>query len=507
MEVRKLIEMEHIEKSFPGVHALADCRFDLEAGEVHALIGENGAGKSTLMKILSGVYSKDSGTIKVNGKEVEIRGTKDALKNGITIIHQELCLIPHLTVAQNIFIGQEPQKIKSFIDEKQESKNAQDMIDKIKLRLEPNVLVKDLSIAEQYMVEIARAVARNAKVLIMDEPTSALTNDEIDKLFELIEDMKNSGMGIVYISHRMEEIMRITDRVTVMRDGCYIDTMKTSETSIEEIIQKMVGRTIFGAEPELPEHPSKDIVLEVKHMVSEPRVKDASFQLRRGEILGVYGLVGAGRTEVARAIVGADKYSSGEVFINGKQVKIHHPHDAVKMGLGYLPEDRKKSGLMLPHSVETNIAITSYDKLSKVKGFASRKLVSRAADEMVEKLAIATPSTQQLTKNLSGGNQQKVVISKWLVRDCDILIFDEPTRGIDVAAKNEIYKLLNEFVKQGKSIIMISSELPEVLRMSHRILVMCEGVTTGVLDAGEATQEKIMKYATMRNTAAAQEKE
>ena len=494
----KLVTMEGIEKSFPGVHALNNCQFELEAGEVHALIGENGAGTSTLMKILSGVYPKDGGTIKVNGEKVEIGGTKDALEYGITIIHQELCLIPHLTVAQNIYIGREPKKIKGFIDAKNEQQAAQELIDRIKLRLNPKALVKDLSIAEPYMVEIAKAVARNAKVLIMDEPTSALTNDEIDKLFELIEDMKKGGMGIVYISHRMEEIMRITDRVTVMRDGCYIGTKNTCETSIDEIISMMVGRTIFGAKPELPEHPSEEVVLEVKNIESLPRVKDASFQLKKGEILGVYGLVGAGRTEVARAIVGADKYTRGEVYVGGKKVKIGHPSDAVKLGVGYLPEDRKKCGLMLPHTVQTNVAITSYDKLSSVKGFVSKKLEANAANEMVDKLDIATPSIEQVVKNLSGGNQQKVVIGKWLIRDCDILIFDEPTRGIDVAAKNEIYKLLNEFVKQGKSVIMISSEMPEVLRMSHRILVMCEGKTTGILSAAEATQEKIMQYATMR---------
>lgn len=493
-----LITMEGIDKSFPGVHALNNAQFDLKAGEVHALVGENGAGKSTLMKILSGVYIKDKGTIRVNGEVVEFTGTKDALNHGITIIHQELCLIPHLTVAQNISIGIEPQKKLGFIDQKREKSSAQELIDRIKLNLDPKALVKDLSIAEQYMVEIAKAVARNAKVLIMDEPTSALTNDEIDKLFELIADMAASGIGIVYISHRMEEIMRITDRVTVMRDGCFIRTMNTAETNIDEIISAMVGRTIFGTKPELPEHPSEEIVLEVKNIENLPRVKDVSFQLKKGEILGIYGLVGAGRTEVARSIVGADTHTRGEVYVRGKKVKITHPRDAVKLGVGYLPEDRKKCGLMLPHTVENNIAVTSYDKLSVTKGLVSKKLVVNAANDMVDKLSIATPSIEQVVKNLSGGNQQKVVIGKWLVRDCDILIFDEPTRGIDVVAKNEIYKLLNELTKQGKSIIMISSEMPEVLRMSHRILVMCEGRTTGILDAAEATQEKIMQYATMR---------
>ena len=498
MSQEYLVQMEGIEKSFPGVHALDQCRFDLKPGEVHALIGENGAGKSTLMKILSGVYSKDAGVIKVNGEEVEIHGTKDALDKGITIIHQELCLIPHLTVAQNIYIGREPQKAKGFVNLKAEIADAQELINKIGIKLNPKALVKDLSIAEQYLVEIARAVARNAKVLIMDEPTSALTNAEIDKLFELIGNMKASGMGLVYISHRMEEIIRITDRVTVMRDGQYIDTKNTSETNIDDIIKMMVGRTIFNAKPELPEHPSKEVVLEVQHLKAGKRVADVSLQLYKGEVLGLYGLVGAGRTETARAIVGADKYESGEVYINGEKVKIHHPSEAVKRGLGYLPEDRKLSGLMLPLSVQTNTVITSYDKLCSVKGFVDKKKCIAATDEMIEKLGIATPSRDQIVKNLSGGNQQKVVISKWLVRDCDILIFDEPTRGIDVAAKNEIYKLLNELVKQGKSIIMISSELPEILRMSHRVLVMCEGRTTGTLTAEEATQEGIMKYATMR---------
>ena len=492
-----LIEMEEIEKSFPGVHALSNCRFNLKSGEVHALVGENGAGKSTLVKIMSGVYKKDSGTIKMNGKEVDMNTPKQALNHGISIIHQELQLAPHLTIAENITLGREPRNAKAFLDKKAEIAKSQKLIDSMNVKLDVNKKVGELSVAGQYMVEIARAISRNAKILIMDEPTAALTNAEIDDLFKLIHEMRESGMGIVYISHRMEELKRIADRVTVMRDGCYIDTKDIDEVTLDDVVRMMVGRTIYESSPVLPENPSEEVVLEVKNLNRGTRIKNVSFQLHKGEILGLSGLIGAGRTEVARAIFGADKIDSGEIYIKGKKVNVTTPKVAVQHGIGYLSEDRKELGLTVAQDIETNIAIPSYNKFSR-HGLVKDAMIASAAGEAIEKLNVVTPSSKQVVKNLSGGNQQKVVIAKWLVRDSDILIFDEPTRGIDVGAKNEIYKLLNELAAQGKSIIMISSELPEILRMSHRILVMCEGSLTGELSAEEATQEKIMKLAMQR---------
>ncbi|MGI6176554.1 MAG: sugar ABC transporter ATP-binding protein [Christensenellales bacterium] len=495
----KLVVMEEIDKAFPGVQALDHCKFDLMSGEVHALVGENGAGKSTLMKVLSGVYQMDAGKIFFKGKPVHIPSTRAALDTGITIIHQELQLIPHLTVAQNIFIGREPRKrFKIMVDERLSNQKAQELIDRMKINLDPTQRVMDLSVAEQYMVEIAKAVAQETEVLIMDEPTAALTDTETQDLFSLICDMKQKGMGIVYISHRMEELKQISDRITVMRDGHYIDTRNTVDTQIDDIISMMVGRTIYETTPDLPEHPSTETVLKVEGLTCGNRVRNVSFELKKGEILGLSGLVGAGRTEVARAIFGADRLDAGSIYVNGKKVRIKHPADAVRHGIGYLSEDRKRYGLTLGRDVESNIVLASYRDFVRFKWVVNSKKTSKAAQEMVQQLNIMTPSLKQIAKNLSGGNQQKVVIAKWLVRNSDILIFDEPTRGIDVGAKSEIYKLLNRLAKQGKSIIMISSELPEILRMSHRVLVMCEGELTGELDCCEATQESIMKCATRR---------
>lgn len=496
--VEYLVQMENIDKSFPGVQALKDCSFHLKKGEVHALCGENGAGKSTLMKILSGVYKKDSGTIKISGREEDIDNTAKAIELGINIIHQELQLMPHLTAADNIFLGREPRG-KLVFDRKKQKEQAAAVIQRLGLEIDPGRCVKDMSIAERYMVEIAKAVSYNSKVLIMDEPTSALTEDEIEDLFCLIAELKASGMGIVYISHRMDEIKRISDKITIMRDGTYVTSSNTEDISIDEIIKLMVGRTIFDAKPQCPKHLSEEIVLSVKHINAGRRVIDASFDLRKGEILGFSGLVGAGRTELARAVFGADKRDSGEIYVNGKKADIRHPHDAVKYGIGYLSEDRKIYGLALGLDVENNLALAAYHGFAKKLGFIDHKKLRKSANQMVEELKIVTPSVKQLAKNLSGGNQQKIVIGKWLLKNCDILIFDEPTRGIDIGAKNEIYKMLNALAEQGKSIIMISSEMPEILRMSHRVIVMCEGRITGELTADEAHQEKIMQYAAMRS--------
>ncbi len=495
---KPLVLMEGIEKSFTGVHALSQCRFELQSGEVMALVGENGAGKSTLMKILTGVYSKDSGHIFYKGREVEIHNPAAAQHLGISIIHQELNLMPHLTVAQNIFIGREPRQFRILLNDEQINAKTSELFAMMHLKLDPRAKVADLTVAKQQMVEIAKALSYNAEVLIMDEPTAALTETEIDELFNIIRQLRAKGVGIVHISHRLEELKQISDRVTVMRDGQYIDTVKTSETSIDKIISMMVGRTIFESVPEIPENPSSDIMLDVKKLNRGSMVKDVSFNLKKGEILGFAGLMGAGRTEVARAIFGADTAESGEVYIKGQRVSIKSPRDAVLQGIGYLSEDRKRYGLTLGMDVETNVVLAAYKKFLGFLGVVKDKETRVIADHYVKALSIRTPSIQQRTKNLSGGNQQKVIIGKWLTANTEILIFDEPTRGIDVGAKSEIYKLLNDLAQQGKSIIMISSELPEILRMSHRIIVMCEGRITGELNGATATQEQIMKYATQR---------
>jgi ribose transport system ATP-binding protein len=499
-----LVEMTGISKSFPGVHALDDASFDLRGGEVHALVGENGAGKSTLMKILAGIYHRDAGTIKVKGREVEVASPRAAQDLGISIIHQELNLMGHLTVAQNIFIGREPRgAIRFVLDEKTLNAKAAELFETLHLKLDPRARVSGLAVAQQQMVEIAKALSFSSDVLIMDEPTAALTDTEIDELFRIIRHLRERGAGIVHISHRLEELKQISDRVTVMRDGRYIDTVETAEAGIQSIISMMVGRTIFEATPELPENPDPEVVLEVRNLNRGRAIRDVSFQLHRGEILGFSGLVGAGRTEVVRAVFGADRRDSGEILVHGKPVTIRTPADAVAHGIGYLSEDRKRFGLALKMDVEANIVLASMRRFTGRLGRIKFGRAKAAAEEHVKSLAIKTPSIAQRARNLSGGNQQKVVIAKWLTADTEILIFDEPTRGIDVGAKSEIYRLLNDLAQQGKSIIMISSELPEILRMSHRILVMCEGRITGELNAADASQEAIMTFATQREAIAA----
>jgi ribose transport system ATP-binding protein len=499
-----LVEMTGISKSFPGVHALDDCHFELRPGEVHALVGENGAGKSTLMNILAGIYHRDAGTIQVKGREVEIASPRAAQDLGISIIHQELNLMGHLTVAQNIFIGREPRGAAPFVlDEKALNKKAGELFETLHIKLDPRTRVSSLAVAQQQMVEIAKALSFNSDVLIMDEPTAALTDTEIDELFRIIRHVREGGAGVVHISHRLEELKQISDRVTVMRDGRYVDTVGTAEASIQSIISMMVGRTIFEASPELPEHPDPEVVLEVRNLNRGRVIRDVSFQLHRGEILGFSGLVGAGRTEVVRAVFGADPRDSGEILVHGKPIAIRTPADAVAHGIGYLSEDRKRYGLALIMDVEANVVLASMRRFVGRLGQIRFGRTKAAAEEHVKGLSIKTPGVSQRVRNLSGGNQQKVVIAKWLTADTEILIFDEPTRGIDVGAKSEIYRLLNDLAQQGKAIIMISSELPEILRMSHRILVMCEGRITGELSAAEATQEKIMTFATQREAVAA----
>ncbi|MDH6670589.1 ribose transport system ATP-binding protein [Paenibacillus sp. LBL] len=494
-----LLQMEGITKEFPGVLALNNCQFELRRGEVHALMGENGAGKSTMMKILTGVYQKDEGTVTYQGKPVELTNPKAAQDAGISMIHQELNLAPDLTVAQNIFIGREPRRrLRLFLDNQALHRQVKALFQRMGLDMDPAVQVSELTVAKQQMVEIAKALSYNADVLVMDEPTAALSETEIEDLFRIIRQLRADGVGIVYISHRMDEIKRITDRITVMRDGQYIDTVLTAEVTTQDIISKMVGRQIYETSKPEAAAGERETVLEVKGLNQGRALRDISFTLRKGEILGIAGLVGAGRTELARAIFGADRIQSGEIYIHGSRVKMRGPHDAVRLGIGYLSEDRKRYGCVVDLDVKSNVVIASYPEFLRPGGWMNTEKIRKQAEDMVERLKVKTPHVDQEVKFLSGGNQQKVVIGKWLTRDCDILIFDEPTRGIDVGAKSEIYRLLNELAAQGKSIIMISSELPEILRMSHRILVMCEGRITGELDHEEATQEIIMHLATAR---------
>lgn len=495
-----LLKMAGIEKSFPGVHALNQAQFELRAGEVHALVGENGAGKSTLMKILSGIYSKDAGSVRYQGKEVEISSPRAAQHLGISMIHQELNLMNHLTLAQNVFVGREPrQPLRFMLDEVKINAQTQALFDSMHLRLDPRTLAAELTVAKQQMVEIAKALSFNSQVLIMDEPTAALTESEIDELFRIIRQLRSKGVGIVYISHRLEELKQISDRITVMRDGHYVDTVDAKKVTIDQIIGMMVGRAIYESSPEVPEQPNQAVVLAVRGLSRGTAIRDVSFVLKKGEILGFAGLMGAGRTEVARAIFGADPIDSGEIFVKGRRTAIQSPRDAVRHGIGYLSEDRKRYGLAVGLSVEANIVLASFEQFVGSLGVVDDSKVRSIASRYVDLLSIKTPGIQQMVRNLSGGNQQKVVIGKWLTADTEILIFDEPTRGIDVGAKSEIYRLLNELAHAGKSIIMISSELPEILRMSHRIVVMCEGRITGELAAAEATQEKIMRLATQRS--------
>ncbi|MCR5236519.1 MAG: sugar ABC transporter ATP-binding protein [Lachnospiraceae bacterium] len=490
-----ILVMEDIDKSFPGVHALDHVHFDVRSGEVHALMGENGAGKSTLMKVLTGIYSKDSGTITYEGKEVAFTNTREAQDAGIVIVHQELNMVGDLTVAQNIFIGRE--FMKGFaIDDKKMIEESKKLFDELHIDINPRDKMSDLTVGKQQMCEIAKAISHQAKVIIFDEPSAALTEKEIEDLFVIIRDLREKGLAIVYISHRMDEIKVITDRVTVMRDGGYVGTLITKDCTKEDIINMMVGRVIYE-DPKTESKVPKDapVVLKVEHLNAGRMVQDVSFELRKGEILGFSGLMGAGRTETARALFGADPKTSGDIYVNGEKVTINSPQDAVKHGIGYLSEDRKRYGIVVQKTITENSTLASLDNY--MSGFFINKSEEKKVTEKyIQELATKTPSSDQLVVNLSGGNQQKVVIAKWLVRNCDILIFDEPTRGIDVGAKNEIYKLMNKLASEGKSIIMISSEMTEILRMSDRIVVMCEGKKTGELDISEATQEKIMDKAT-----------
>ncbi|HAM6182088.1 TPA: sugar ABC transporter ATP-binding protein [Escherichia coli] len=494
------LQMKHITKRFPGVLALNDVQFTLRRGEVHALLGENGAGKSTLMKILSGVYQPDEGEIIFEDKPVSFSDPLSAQNVGITIIHQEFNLFPELTVEENIFIGREfCKKNRWRLDEKQQRQATIEILQKLNLAIKPDTLVADLTVAQQQMVEIAKAISVNARILIMDEPTAALTETEIESLFRVTRLLKEQGTGIVYISHRLEELALIADRATVMRDGQYISTVDYECVKISDLIAMMVGRDLGNIYPRREAMQQRIPVLEVNGLTRKGVLNDINFTLYRGEILGFAGLMGAGRTELARAIFGADSIDSGTLKLNGKETVIKDISDAIQQGISYLTEDRKKEGLVLNLSVERNIMLGNYPEYSDRFGNIDSRRCQQTSEEQVKALRIKTPNLEQAALNLSGGNQQKIIIARWVCKDTDILIFDEPTRGIDVGAKLEIYELMNRLVAKGKSIIMISSELPEVLGMCDRILVMRSGRITGELSAKEATQEKIMQYATLED--------
>ena len=492
----ELVRADNINKAFSGVPALRNVSFELRPGEVHALLGENGAGKSTLMKIISGVYTRDSGEIFINGKKI-IRDLTphSAQALGIGIIHQELNLCPHLTVAENIFLNREFTSF-GFLNQKQLNKEAVQYLSSLNLDIDPDIPVSKLPVSKQQMVEICKTLSMDAKIIIMDEPTSALTEKEIEDLFRVIAQLKGEGRGIIYISHRLEELSRIVDRCTILRDGLYVKTLNFAQTSLPEIISLMVGRNLTEKFPRV-ESQRGEKVLEVKNLSSNHGigVKNVSFNVYRGEILALAGLMGAGRTELVRAMSGADRMSSGEIVLEGKPVRIRFPGEAIAQGFFCAPEDRKRDGLCVKMSLAENITLPSLDLVSRF-GIIRRLLEVKKTNEMVQNLKIKTIGVDQYVRNLSGGNQQKVVVGKWLMRHARVLIFDEPTRGIDVASKIEIYNIINDLKKQGIGVMFVSSELPEVLGMSDRVIVMCNGRITADLITKETNQEEILKYAT-----------
>lgn len=491
--MKKILEMRNISKSYPGVQALDNIQFDLNEGEVHALVGENGAGKSTLMKILAGAEVKTSGEIIVYGKKTDFQSPHDSKANGIALIYQEFNLIPELSVAENIFLGIEPTQY-GFIERKKLYARAKAILDRIGVEVDPHTPVKNISVAQQQIVEIAKSLTMNAQIIAMDEPSATLTEYELQKLFDLINKLKADGIGIIYISHRLEEIFSIADRVTVLRDGKYIETNSIDALNKDRIIKLMVGRSLDE------EFPKKNFsrgrqLLTVKNLNSDSLLKDINFELYAGEILGITGLVGAGRTELARAIFGADEVTNKTIYLQDQQIEINSPQDAIRHGIGLLTEDRKNQGLILGMAIYENISLTNLQELSK-GGFIQHKREVQIAQKYMEDIRIKAPGEWQLIKNLSGGNQQKVVVAKWLFSKSKVIFFDEPTRGVDVGAKVEIYNLMNSLVEKGIGIIMISSELPEVIGMCDRILVMHQGKIRGELSHAEATQEKIMYFAT-----------
>lgn len=495
--------MTDIDKTFPGVKALDKAQLTLRKGTVVALMGENGAGKSTLMKCLYGIYHRDAGSIVLDDEEVNFTTSKEALDAGVAMIHQELQPIPHMTVGENIFLGKYPMK-GLFVDYDTMYKETQRYLDIIGLNVSPKTLLGNLTISQQQSVEIAKAISNDAKIIIMDEPTSSLTQTEVENLFKVIKKLKSDGIGIIYISHKMDEILRIADDITIMRDGQYVGTYDAATITTQEIIQHMVGRELTNQYPDRDFEPDEDNILEVRHFTSPNPLsfKDCSFNLRKGEILGVAGLVGAQRSELMEAIFGLRLVNDeGEVYVHGQKVSINDPKDAIKNGIAFVTEDRRQSGIYGVLSIRDNISIASLRKYRNSMNLLSESKINDVVHKEINSLKIKTPSADTLIQNLSGGNQQKVILSRWLVTDPEIFILDEPTRGIDVGAKYEIYEIINELARLGKSIILISSEMSEVIGMSERIMVMCEGRISGFLEQEEATQESIMSLATKFMTA------
>ncbi|MEK4629172.1 MAG: sugar ABC transporter ATP-binding protein [Solibacillus sp.] len=490
-----MIEMSSISKAFSGNVVLKDVQFELKPGEIHALMGENGAGKSTMMKILTGIYERDAGVIKVDGKEVHFKSPKEAEALGIAVIHQELNILPDLSVTENLFLGKEKTyPVFGILKKKEMHNEAKQLLAKLGLNMDPSTRAGDLSVGKQQIIEIAKAIASDAKYIIMDEPTAALTDREIETLFVTINELKAKGISFVYISHRMEEIFAICDRITILRDGTYVGVRDIKSTSFDEIVAMMVGRELGERFPDR-NVVIGDVKLSVKNLCSTGSFSDVSFDLHKGEILAVAGLMGAGRTEVAQALFGYRKISSGEIYIDNKPVKITSPIEAMKQKIGFVTEDRKTQGLVLDFSIKENIMLANLEKGSK-SGVILPKLENQMVTKYIEQLRIRTSSADLAAKSLSGGNQQKVVIAKWLGTNPEILILDEPTRGVDIGAKKEIYQIMNNLAEAGVSILMISSELPEVIGMADRVLVMQEGKVTGMVQKDNMTQENIMHYAT-----------
>jgi ribose transport system ATP-binding protein len=492
-----IIKIENISKSFPGVQALDSVSLNIISGEIHVLIGENGAGKSTLIKILTGVYQKDSGKIEYKGKEVNFQTPRQAMQDGISVIHQELSLILDLTVADNIFLGREKSN-GQFLQKIYMQNKSKEILDSLELDIDPSVKVKELSNAQRQMVEIARSVSWGSSLVIMDEPTSSLSEKEVKSLFKIIKKLKRENVGIIYISHRLKEIPEIGDRVTVLRDGKIVQTLLVRDSDEKKLISLMVGREIKDYyHLKKQEKKEKNKVLEINNLTLEPHFRNISFYLNKGEILGISGLIGAGRTELLRAIFGLDQYHVGEIILKNNTVKFNHPKEAIDCKIGLITEDRRDQGLLLDKSVVENISLPVI-RFNASKGFINKEWEKIVSSEFKEKLKIRTPSINTVVKNLSGGNQQKVIIARWLAAESDILLLDEPTRGIDVNAKAEIYALMIEFVHKGGSIIMVSSELPEILGLAHRIIVMRKGELTGILSKEEATEERVMNLAALK---------
>ncbi len=488
-----IVSMTGIRKSFPGVQALKGVSFSVRAGEVHGLVGENGAGKSTLIKILMGVYSKDAGSIAIGGREVEIHTPLQAKSHGLSAVYQDVMLARHLSVGENFFLGKLPRGPLGLIDWRRIHRETRRTLEELDLSIDPRMLIRDLPPAEQEMVAIAKAVYEESRLIVFDEPTALLTNEEVAELFDLIRKLKEKSVGIVYISHRLEEIFATCDRVTILKDGEWVDTLGVNETDQDSIITKMVGRSV--GEMYSIERPARgERVLEVRGLTREPRFRNIDFDLHRGEILGFFGLVGAGRTEILRCIFGADPVDSGAITIKGRRVAIRSPRQAIRAGVGLLPENRKTAGLAMSLAVDINVNLASYDLISRA-GFVSLRSESSRARRFVTDLTIRTPSIKQRVRNLSGGNQQKVVVAKWLSRDSDIFIFDEPTVGVDVGAKVEIYKLIEALLAKGNAVIFVSSYLPEVMGLADRIIVVYEGNVTGTVPRSQFEEERILRLA------------